>query len=173
VQGVAQEERPFKTFFAAEYHDMKEQQRVNVSQSNFHGANNMMETDITSALDNLAMAATNDRDVVNMLTKNNEVLVSANKMLVEQLKAALELVKTVAKKGGTGTGTDRPPRERKPRMTNAEFEAALDPNGYCYEHGYRVTKGHTSKKCGGKRPGHKDEATRSNNMGGSQNNKPE
>jgi hypothetical protein len=43
----------FKTFFAAEYHDMKEQQKMNHSQNNFHGANAV--TDISTALDNLAL----------------------------------------------------------------------------------------------------------------------
>jgi hypothetical protein len=50
----------FKTFFAAEYHDMKEQQKVNESQNNFHGADAV--TNISTALDNLAMAATTDCD---------------------------------------------------------------------------------------------------------------
>ena len=139
-----------------------------MSQSNFHGANAAIEnditTDITSALDNLVNAATNDRDIVNTLTKNNEKLVSANKVLVEQLKAALELVKTMANKAGVEVPTT-PTRGK--RLSRAEFEATLDPNGYCYEHGFCVTKGHTSKSCFGKKEGHKDDATRSNNMGGS------
>ena len=116
-------------------------------------------------------AATNDRDIVNALTKNNETLVSANKMLVEQVKAALEMVKTMAKKNGIKVPGNSTGSGRK-RLSREEFEAALDPNGYCYSHGYRVTSGHTSKRCFGKCEGHKDEATRSNNMGGSQKGKP-
>jgi hypothetical protein len=41
--------RNFKRFFAAEYRDLQEQQKVNVSQNNFQGANTAI--DLTSALD--------------------------------------------------------------------------------------------------------------------------
>jgi hypothetical protein len=57
----------FKSFFAAEYHDLKEQQKVNTSQNNFQGANSVV--DLSMALDNLAMAATADRDIVALLRK--------------------------------------------------------------------------------------------------------
>jgi hypothetical protein len=60
----------FKHFFAAEYHALKEQQKVNMSQSNFHGANAIM--DISTALDNLALAATADCNIVAPLTHNNQ-----------------------------------------------------------------------------------------------------
>jgi hypothetical protein len=52
----------FKRFFAAEYHDLKEQQKVNTLQNNFQGAN--AAYDITTVLDNLALAATTNRDIV-------------------------------------------------------------------------------------------------------------
>jgi hypothetical protein len=71
----------FKSFFAAEYHDLKEQQKVNTSHNNFHGANSVM--DLSTALDNLAMAATTDRDIVALLTKNNQQLTETNKLLNE------------------------------------------------------------------------------------------
>ena len=77
----------FKRFFAAEYHDLKEQQKVNTSQANFHTANAVM--DISTALDNLALAATTDRDIVSQLTSTNQQLTATNKMLTEQLSAAI------------------------------------------------------------------------------------
>jgi hypothetical protein len=42
-----------------EYRDVQEQQKVNVSQNNFHGANAAIN--LTTALDHLALAATTDR----------------------------------------------------------------------------------------------------------------
>jgi hypothetical protein len=62
------------------------------------------------------------------------------------------------------TGTNgRPPFDK------AAWEANLDPKGNCWTHGYRVGLGHnTSLNCEGKLGGHKDAATRANNMGGSE-----
>jgi hypothetical protein len=47
-----------------------------------------------------------------------------------------------------------------------------DHGGYCHTHGYCVIKKQTSLNCRNNAPGHKEEATRENNMGGSQNGKP-
>jgi hypothetical protein len=47
-----------------------------------------------------------------------------------------------------------------------------DTGSYCHTHGYKVNKKHNSLTCRTKAPGHKDEATRANNMGGSQVGKP-
>ena len=48
-----------------------------------------------------------------------------------------------------------------------KFEEKLDPNGYCWTHGYKVSKGHNSHTCSSRAKGHHVEATRSNTMGGS------
>jgi hypothetical protein len=88
----------FKTFFAAEYHDMKEQQKVNQSQNNFHGANAV--TDVSTALDYLAMATTADRDIVSQLTESNEKLTETNKILIEQLQTSIEANSVLTKKLG-------------------------------------------------------------------------
>jgi hypothetical protein len=45
------------------------------------------------------------------------------------------------------------------------------PNNYCWTHGYKVANTHTSLSCNFLKPGHKREATRADNMGGSQANK--
>lgn len=160
----------FKRFFAAEYHDLKEQQRVNTSQANFHGAN--AAVDITSALDNLALAATSDRDSVALLT-------ASIKTLTEQLKQALATNATLVSQLGSGTTTAAPTTSTTPntggrrKFDRVAWEASLDPTGYCWTHGYRVTVGHTSEKCKGKLGGHKDNATRANNLNGSQKGKPD
>jgi hypothetical protein len=137
-----------------------------VAQSNFHGANAAI--DISTALDNLAMAATTDRDIVAQLTTTNEKLVETNKTLTQQLKIALDNnTKLINNIGSKNKGTPTPtPTGRKP-FDKAEWEAKLNPTGYCWTHGYQVVHGHTSQNCGGKLGGHKDAATRDNIMGGS------
>jgi hypothetical protein len=148
----------FKTFVAAKYHDNKEQQKVNTSHTNFHGANAVV--DISDALDNLAMAATNDRDIVAMLTKSNQQLTDTNKMLTKQLKASMGANLILIKKiGDHKTHTpNTPPTNVCQPFDQKAWEANLDPNGYCWSHGYRVQKEHNSNNCKGKFGGHKNEA---------------
>jgi hypothetical protein len=56
---------------------LKERQKLNTNQSNFHGANSAI--DLTTAIDSLAMAATTDREVMAQLTQTNQQLVKTNK----------------------------------------------------------------------------------------------
>jgi hypothetical protein len=173
----------FKTYFAEEYHDLKEQQKVNTSQTQFHGANSVL--DISTALDNLAMAATTDRDIVAQLTQSNKQLVEMNAILTAQLKNAMENNNLLIKKIGNTTSksnstalknatyaatvktTTPAPYDRNAPFNHANWLASLDPTGYCWTHGYRVQVGHNSKDCKGKLGGHNDEATRADIKGGS------
>jgi hypothetical protein len=162
----------FKAFFAAEYHDMKEQQKVNQSQNNFHGANAV--TNISTALDNLAMAATTDCDIVSQLTESNKQLTETNKILIEQLWTSIEANSILTKKLGGQKPSQAPapaPSGGRAPFDGKAWEANLDPNGYCWTHGYHVQKGHTSANCKGKLGGHKNDATRSDNKRGSTKNK--
>jgi hypothetical protein len=57
--------------------------------------------------------------------------------------------------------TTRPPRR-----------VPTDEGGYCWSHGYLVTKNHTSANCRFQKDGHNAAATRSNPMNGNTNGKP-
>ena len=57
-------------------------------------------------------------------------------------------------------------KPRKPR------DPPKDHGSYCWTHWYLVIPSHTSATCHNKKPGHKDKATRKDNMGGSQAGKP-
>jgi hypothetical protein len=108
-----------------------------------------------TALDNLALAAANDTTVLQQLTAANLALTTSNTMLTAANKKLSEaLAKTPAP---TTPGTPRPPRP-----VNKPF-----PGNYCWTHGHRVSQNHTSATCGSKAAGHKDAATTSNTMGGS------
>jgi hypothetical protein len=105
------------------------------------------------ALANLATATAADRGVVVVLTQ-------ANYRLVKQLEeTSLELRELRAM-------VHQERRDRwAPRNDN------VTANNYCWTHGYKVGKTHTSLSCNTRNPGHKMEATRADNMGGSQTNK--
>ena len=167
----------FKTFFAAEYHDLKEQQRVNNAQTNYHGANAV--GDISAALDNLALAATSDREIVTQLVAANKQLTKTTEKLTEQLNTANEANARLSSERSTREtppSNDRSGRpagaRQRPSFDHDAWMLTLDPMGYCWSHGYRVTPGHSSRTCSVPHEGHKRAATRANPMGGSTKHKP-
>jgi len=114
---------------------------------------------LESAMDNLALAATNNKTVLEQLTAANLVLTGTIAMLTVTNKKLAD--KTCAGTAGT-LRTPGTPRKvtRNPHSSN-----------YCWTHGHRVSKEHTSATCFHKAAGHKDDATLSNTMGGSKNDK--
>jgi hypothetical protein len=74
-----------------------------------------------------------------------------------------KLVETAARGKPSGPPTGPPNPVRAP---NLPF-----PGNYCWTHGHRVSQHHTSATCGSKAPGHKDDATAANTMGGSKKDK--
>jgi hypothetical protein len=76
-----------KCIFAAEYGNLKEQAKVNTLQTNFHGAN--AAHCITTALDNLGLAATTKSNIVQQLTISNQQLTATRSLLTEQLYKAM------------------------------------------------------------------------------------
>ena len=90
---------------------------------------------LESALDNLALAATNDKAVVEQLT-------AANLALTSTIATLTATVKKLADKGGKPT----------PRGTSASSGPRLTknpvPGNYCWTHGHRCSKDHSSLTCG-------------------------
>jgi hypothetical protein len=68
---------------------------------------------------------------------------------------------------GVVTGVSGPTQQ----CTHRPPHPSINPNGYCWTHGYKVKWAHTSAMCTNKKEGHKDTATCANTMGGSQHNK--
>jgi Tfp pilus assembly protein FimV len=132
----------FKPFFATEYNDLKERQKLNTNQNNFHGDNSAI--DLTTAIDSLAMAATTNREVMAQLTQTNQQLVETNKHLTEQLIQANTEVAQLKKQAAykpkppTTTKATLPPSGPRPPFDHAAWVLTLDPLGYCWTHGYKV-----------------------------------
>ena len=158
----------FKVYFAAEYHELKEQNELSAAHSGFHSANAIMtqeppQATITDALDHLALATSNDRNIIDKLTQTNAELVSTNAKLTADLAQALALLQRLV-------NNDEKREQIRCQKVN-EYNKKFDPKGYCWSHGFKVTPNHTSKTCTDRKPGHKEAATRENTMGGSQLNK--
>jgi hypothetical protein len=113
-----------------------------------------------TALNNLALAATNDTTVLQQLMASNLALSS----LVTTLTAAnKKLADTLTKAKATSPPAATPGAPKSVRSTNTPF-----PGNYCWTHGHRCSQHHTSATCGNKAVGHKDNATAANMMGGSE-----
>ena len=117
-------------------------------------------------LNNLASAATTKRTTLNQLVESNASLTTT----VAHLTASV----TALTAAYTLLSTKLPPTTQQPATgaSAARPKVGLDPNGYCWTHGYRVKLGHNSATCTNKAEGHQLAATRANTMGGSTKNKP-
>jgi hypothetical protein len=150
----------FKSHFAAAHRQHKQMKGETAAHAGFHSANaamtqtedHMAEATI-GALANLATATAADRGVVAALTQANARLVKQ----LEETSSELRELRALHH------------QERRDRRVPRNVNAAA--NNYCWTHGYKVSRTHTSLTCTTRNPGHKTEATRADNMGGSQANK--
>jgi hypothetical protein len=125
----------------------------------YHSANaavthneDQLDESTIGALSNLATATAADRGVVASLTQANSSLakqLEGNSAELRDLKALIN-------------------KERREKRVQRSLNPL--PSSYCWTRGYKVGSTHTSITCKLPKPGHKTEATRSDNMGGSQTN---
>jgi hypothetical protein len=126
----------FKSHFAAAHRQHKKMQGESAATAGYHSANSavtqnedhMAEATI-GALANLATAAAADRGVVAALTQANSRLAKKledNSRELRELKALLN-------------------QERRDRRVPRSFNPLA--NNYCWTHGYKVGKTHTSHTC--------------------------
>ena len=115
--------------------------------------------EMATALDNLALSATGDRNTVANLISINKKLVETNIVLVAQVKFR---VATNARLSNTqGTESQKIPRATIPRES-----VPIDPNGYVWSHGFKVRMVHISITCGGKLQGYRGDVRRTNTLNG-------
>ena len=118
---------------------------------------------LETALDNLALAATNDTAVLQQLTAANLALTATIATLTATNKKLVDV--------GRGRGT---PAGGTPAGTPAEGGRSTKtphPGNYCWTHGHRISREHTSATCANKATGHRDDATAANTFGGSEKDK--
>jgi hypothetical protein len=143
----------FKSHFAAAHHQHKQMQKESAATAGYHSKNaavtqneDQMAEATIGALANLATATAADRGVVAALTQANSRLAKQledNSSELSELKALLN-------------------QERRDRRGPRSFNPSA--SNYCWTHGYKVGKTHTSLTCNTPKTGHKTEATRADNM---------
>jgi molecular chaperone GrpE (heat shock protein) len=160
----------WKTHWTRAFEEQRTIQRLTGGE---FSANSMTQNDnelanqMVASLDNLALAAVQKNETLEQLIKINEMKEMTLKSLMSQLAAEKETsskLLAILSKAGLKTGGNN---SYGGGSGNA---SKYDPNGYCWSHGYKVTKNHTSKTCKTRKDGHKEEATRANTMGGSKDN---
>jgi hypothetical protein len=150
----------FKAHLSATHRHHKQMQGKSAATAGYHSANasfgqteDQMAEATIGALANLSTATAADHGVL-------ATLMEANARLVKQLEDnsnELRELKALIKK------------EIFEKRGQRSFNPS--PNNYCWTHGYKVANTHKSLRCNFPKQEHKREATRADNMGGSQANK--
>ncbi|KAL7474812.1 hypothetical protein ACHAW6_000766 [Cyclotella cf. meneghiniana] len=109
---------------------------------------------------NLANAAIQKNDTIKTLVNTNKQLTKTVHNLQEQNAKFLQILEKHA--GAMACKTVGKV------YAATESSYVWDPSGYCWTHGFKVKKGHTSKSCKTQAEGHQEGATHHNTMGGSQ-----
>jgi hypothetical protein len=139
----------FKSHFAAAHRQHKQMQGESAATAGYQSANaavthneDQMAKATIGALSNLATATAADRGVVAALTQANSRLakqLEENSSKLRELKALLN-------------------QERREKLGPRSFNPSA--SNYCWTHGCKVGKTHTSLTCNTPKPGHKTEDTR-------------
>jgi hypothetical protein len=154
----------FKIHFTAAYRQHRQMQGETVGGQGFANVavTQTSEYDLAEqalgAFANLATSTAVDRGVVAQLTEANYRLskqLENNATALKEVKALLKKEQAECANGGNS--------ERSPQRT---FTPSSD--NYFWSHGYKVARTHTRNTCMYPNEGHQREATKSNNMGGSQ-----
>jgi hypothetical protein len=119
---------------------------------------------IGEALENLALAASNDTTILQQLTAANLALTGSVTSLTVANKKLAEVL--AHNKGGAAPATPANPAAA-PAPPKACLATRPFPGNYCWTHGHRVNQIHKSATCTCRAPGHKEDATTVNTMGGS------
>jgi hypothetical protein len=120
---------------------------------------------LESHLDNMALAVTNEKAILDSLVASNATL---TKLTADKLTRLEKLVLDL-RPSNRGTHSIHPPPASVDSRAVFQLRGAIKhkwvQGGFCSTHGWGVSAGHTSADCKGKRPGHVDSATRTNPQG--------
>ena len=91
------------------------------------------------ALENLSLVATSDHNIVANIIAINKKLVETSTMLFSQ-------VKSLVAKNAWLANTQVTESQKPSRATITRQSVTIDPNGHCWDHGFKVRMGHSSIK---------------------------
>ena len=135
-----------------------------------------MKQQQAEALANLATETAADRQEVTVLSSSSATLTQEMRKVTETIETLQQRLASCACDTTPRTGVKGQQRQQasQQRQHNPGRDfTPLDPNGYCWLHGYHVSMGHNGALCYNNLPGHQRASNRSDPMGGSTKNKPE
>ena len=160
----------FKLHFSQAFRENRDQSRQAQHagyghSNNQNSANAVMLAEMTQyhshALANLATATQSDCTTVANMSKTIADLTlqlgQANMKLAEAQSSIATITSKLAKIGT---------RPNRSTTSPAGPSDRLEKYGYCWSHGFKITKGHSSRNCENQKSGHRTAATRDNTMGG-------
>ena len=180
IKPIAQKTWPtFKDHFASAYKRQRKKNKAQKKVTGFHSANIATEASSTEidqfveetakSFANLAQASATDKTMLADLTSANKTLLDElikknNK--IENLLTQVSNLKTNS--SGTGTSNKKNSRQRTPTQPEQQqAQQPTDDHGYCWTCGFtKPHANHTSCTCKLRAPGHQNDATRDNMMGG-------
>ena len=114
---------------------------------------------MNTCLDNLAVAATQERYFLDRLVSKNEKLVNQLEKLTKKFD------QLSINNNGTSTSNSTVPILNGKRLKFVQYEI----DGCCHSHGHKCIKGNNSKTCSNPSAEHQKEATRRDKKGSSRN----
>ena len=150
----------FKTYFRRAHQELKESGDLQIKDTTFHSANLVQEVvdGVQTALQSSDNSIEDPSTVINQMA-NNAAQQQILPQMMAQMVQMMEQMNTLQQKlqnNSNPPATTPTNNPRRRRRTNFTF--------YCWSHGACA---HPSHECKSKRPGHQDQATFQNKMGGS------
>jgi hypothetical protein len=160
----------FKTHFTEAANELREDQTTG-QETGYHPhptANNAMADftqETAEAFANLATATAADRGMM-------ADLMATNKTLLDQLSLLTQEVASLRNnQQGHNQRSNPPAAQHGGNNGGGRLRKRYHNQNYCWTHGFDLTRNHDSTNCRFPADGHKTDATRTNNLGGSQTNK--
>ena len=125
------------------------------------------EEQFASGMDALALAAANEKVVLDNLVATNKTLSDTTAKKIANIETLVTTLCSLGK--AANANTPAAPGSSTDSKQLAQLKAAIKgkwvTGGFCSSHGYGVNAEHDSKTCKNKKPGHVDSATRANPAG--------
>jgi hypothetical protein len=163
-----------KTWTNFKLHFKEEQTRLDcqqhtTQQGGYHSANTAIAAQATESVAQIIASTNAERAALLEIANHQANAATAagskyEEKMLEMQSMILDLQKQV-----TSFAQNKPSAPTKQRCKHKP----LDPNGYCWTHGYRASMVHNSATCNYPANCHKKNATHSNTMGGSTKGKPD
>ena len=160
----------FKSHFLQAQRQQRLQQTA--TQQGFYG--HLLNDHCTVIKDCLDEHTASQHTALSTLTSEHQQLNTVTNDLVKSLATLTQQMTELKSMVLNNTRANQPNNNnnRNNNNNNNNNRPRIENQNYCWTHGYRVGKNHTSATCQNPAPGHQKDATRDNIMGGSTRGKP-